>query len=178
MYFTIHCNSIFWFKNLLDISAKDLKAMWSIWNIFSFQILGFAFYLCTCSLALCKSAALHNRIPIVIISKCKSFLNPSGSDIYLHRDTNLMPKNPAAWSSWNFLGDVNNKVCLTYWLNVLQVSNPVTWFMLLSCITIPKHESNQTFLPFDEYVQFFKWKFEWLKTSVRVLCYFHFSLLG
>lgn len=57
------------------------------------------------------------------MSKCKSFLNLSGSDIYLHRDTNLMPKNPAAWSSWNFLGNVNNKVCLTYWLNVLQVSN-------------------------------------------------------
>lgn len=56
------------------------------------------------------------------LSKCKSFLYLSGSDIYLHRDTNLMPKNPAAWSSWNFRGDVNNKVCLTYWLNVLQVS--------------------------------------------------------
>ncbi|KAK3022518.1 hypothetical protein RJ639_046795, partial [Escallonia herrerae] len=42
------------------------------------------------------------------------------SDIYLHRDTNLMPQNPAAWSAWNFLGNVDNKVCLTYWLNVLQ----------------------------------------------------------
>ncbi|KAK2985203.1 hypothetical protein RJ640_010492, partial [Escallonia rubra] len=42
------------------------------------------------------------------------------SDIYLHRDTNLIPQNPAAWSAWNFLGNVDNKVCLTYWLNVLQ----------------------------------------------------------
>ncbi|PIN17919.1 Cyclopropane-fatty-acyl-phospholipid synthase [Handroanthus impetiginosus] len=42
------------------------------------------------------------------------------SDIYLHRDKNLMPKNPAAWSAWNFLGSVNNKVCVTYWLNTLQ----------------------------------------------------------
>ncbi|KAK2972212.1 hypothetical protein RJ640_002616 [Escallonia rubra] len=42
------------------------------------------------------------------------------SDIYLHRDTNLMPQNPAAWSAWNFLGNVDNKLCLTYWLNVLQ----------------------------------------------------------
>jgi hypothetical protein len=43
------------------------------------------------------------------------------SDIYLHRDKNLMPQNPAAWSAWNFLGSNNNKVCVTYWLNILQV---------------------------------------------------------
>ncbi|XP_021291428.1 uncharacterized protein LOC110422000 isoform X2 [Herrania umbratica] len=42
------------------------------------------------------------------------------SDIFLHRDKNLMPKNPAAWSAWNFLGSTDEKVCLTYWLNVLQ----------------------------------------------------------
>ncbi|GKD42099.1 cyclopropane-fatty-acyl-phospholipid synthase, partial [Tanacetum coccineum] len=42
------------------------------------------------------------------------------SDIFLHRDKSLMPKNPSAWSSWNFLGTVDNKACLTYWLNVLQ----------------------------------------------------------
>ncbi|CAI9118090.1 OLC1v1019608C1 [Oldenlandia corymbosa var. corymbosa] len=42
------------------------------------------------------------------------------SDIYLHRDKTLMPKNPAAWSAWNFLGTVDNKVCVTYWLNLLQ----------------------------------------------------------
>ncbi|KAL2921264.1 Tuberculostearic acid methyltransferase UfaA1 [Bienertia sinuspersici] len=42
------------------------------------------------------------------------------SDIYLHRDKNFMPQNPAAWSAWNFLGSIDNKLCLTYWLNVLQ----------------------------------------------------------
>ncbi|XP_051152642.1 uncharacterized protein LOC127266436 isoform X2 [Andrographis paniculata] len=42
------------------------------------------------------------------------------SDIYLHRDESLMPRNPAAWSAWNFLGSVNDKVCVTYWLNILQ----------------------------------------------------------
>ncbi|KGN61602.2 uncharacterized protein LOC101213850 isoform X1 [Cucumis sativus] len=42
------------------------------------------------------------------------------SDIFLHRDKNLMPQNPAAWSAWNFLGNTDKKVCLTYWLNVLQ----------------------------------------------------------
>ncbi|KAK9289283.1 hypothetical protein L1049_017759 [Liquidambar formosana] len=45
------------------------------------------------------------------------------SDIFLHRDKNLMPKNPAAWSAWNFLGCTDSKVCLTYWLNVLQNIN-------------------------------------------------------
>ncbi|XP_068653702.1 uncharacterized protein [Aristolochia californica] len=42
------------------------------------------------------------------------------SDVFLHRDKNLMPQNPSAWSAWNFLGTMGNKVCLTYWLNVLQ----------------------------------------------------------
>ncbi|KAG6668571.1 uncharacterized protein LOC122276579 isoform X1 [Carya illinoinensis] len=42
------------------------------------------------------------------------------SDIFLHRDKSLMPTNQAAWSAWNFLGSRDNKVCLTYWLNVLQ----------------------------------------------------------
>ncbi|XP_022722300.1 uncharacterized protein LOC111279604 isoform X3 [Durio zibethinus] len=42
------------------------------------------------------------------------------SDIFLHRDKNLMPQNPAAWSAWNFLESTDKKVCLTYWLNVLQ----------------------------------------------------------
>ncbi|XP_054805334.1 uncharacterized protein LOC129308288 [Prosopis cineraria] len=42
------------------------------------------------------------------------------SDIFLHRDKDLMPKNPAAWSAWNFLGNTDNRVCVTYWLNILQ----------------------------------------------------------
>ncbi|KAH9681828.1 Amino oxidase domain-containing protein [Citrus sinensis] len=42
------------------------------------------------------------------------------SDIFLHRDTNFMPQNTAAWSAWNFLGSTDGKICLTYWLNVLQ----------------------------------------------------------
>ncbi|KAJ8763938.1 hypothetical protein K2173_003720 [Erythroxylum novogranatense] len=42
------------------------------------------------------------------------------SDIFLHRDSTFMPLNPASWSAWNFLGNTDNKICLTYWLNVLQ----------------------------------------------------------
>ncbi|KAK1362614.1 tuberculostearic acid methyltransferase UfaA1-like [Heracleum sosnowskyi] len=63
------------------------------------------------------------------------------SDIYLHRDTNLMPKNPAAWSSWNFLGDVNDKVCLTYWLNVLQniSQKGLPYLVTLNPSVVPNH---------------------------------------
>ncbi|KAH7522015.1 hypothetical protein FEM48_Zijuj07G0093100 [Ziziphus jujuba var. spinosa] len=42
------------------------------------------------------------------------------SDIFLHHDENLMPRNQATWSALNFIGSTDNKVCLTYWLNVLQ----------------------------------------------------------
>ncbi|KAH9764182.1 Amino oxidase domain-containing protein [Citrus sinensis] len=41
-------------------------------------------------------------------------------DVFLHRDKNFMPQNPAAWSAWNFVGSTNGKICLTYCLNVLQ----------------------------------------------------------
>ncbi|XP_025679805.1 uncharacterized protein [Arachis hypogaea] len=43
------------------------------------------------------------------------------SDAFLHHDKNLMPRNPSAWSAWNFLGcNNNNRVCVTFWLNILQ----------------------------------------------------------
>uniref|UniRef100_A0A0D3AB72 Amine oxidase domain-containing protein n=1 Tax=Brassica oleracea var. oleracea TaxID=109376 RepID=A0A0D3AB72_BRAOL len=41
-------------------------------------------------------------------------------DLYLHGDTDLMPRNTSAWSAWNFLGDSENKASLTYWLNIIQ----------------------------------------------------------
>ncbi|KAE8772678.1 Cyclopropane fatty acid synthase [Hordeum vulgare] len=50
-------------------------------------------------------------------SKCSSGVC---RDIYLHRDDTLMPQNPSAWSSWNFLGTTSSGVCVTYWLNLLQ----------------------------------------------------------
>lgn len=51
------------------------------------------------------------------------------NDIYLHTDTDLMPRARATWSSWNFLGSSiaaaepsadTAAVCVTYWLNNLQ----------------------------------------------------------
>uniref|UniRef100_A0ACD5WAK3 Uncharacterized protein n=1 Tax=Avena sativa TaxID=4498 RepID=A0ACD5WAK3_AVESA len=42
------------------------------------------------------------------------------SDIYLHCDDSLMPRNPSSWSALNFLGTTSSGVCVTYWLNLLQ----------------------------------------------------------
>jgi hypothetical protein len=44
--------------------------------------------------------------------------------VILHRDARLMPKRRAAWSAWNYIRssgmDVENEVCVTYWMNALQ----------------------------------------------------------
>ncbi|KAI4318147.1 hypothetical protein L6164_025951 [Bauhinia variegata] len=65
------------------------------------------------------------------------------SDIFLHRDKNLMPQNPAAWSAWNFLGNTDNKVCVTYWLNTLQNlgDTNVPFLVTLNPDYIPKDTS-------------------------------------
>lgn len=45
------------------------------------------------------------------------------NDVYLHRDTALMPKRKRVWSSWNYLSTANggeNAVSVTYWMNKLQ----------------------------------------------------------
>jgi predicted NAD/FAD-binding protein len=52
------------------------------------------------------------------------------NDVYLHRDTRLMPRRPAAWASWNVLAqDAGNgldrrgapeDLCVTYSMNLLQ----------------------------------------------------------
>ncbi|KAM6557456.1 hypothetical protein CsatB_004475 [Cannabis sativa] len=69
------------------------------------------------------------------------------SDIYLHRDKTLMPKNPAAWSALNFLASSDNKVCLTYWLNVIQNlgETSLPFFVTLN----PNHPPKQTLLKFS-----------------------------
>ena len=45
------------------------------------------------------------------------------NDVWLHRDTRLMPRRKAAWAAWNYLregGDATAKVAVTYWMNLLQ----------------------------------------------------------
>ncbi|KAH9681822.1 Amino oxidase domain-containing protein [Citrus sinensis] len=67
-------------------------------------------------------------------------------DIFLHRDKNFMPRNPAAWSAWNFLGGLDGKACLTYWLNVLQnIGDGETGLPFLVTLN-PDHTPNNTLL--------------------------------
>ncbi|XP_017974933.1 PREDICTED: uncharacterized protein LOC18603276 isoform X3 [Theobroma cacao] len=68
----------------------------------------------------------------------------SSSDIFLHRDSNLMPKNRSAWSALNFLRSSEDKACLTYWLNVLQNvgKTSLQFFVTLN----PHHTPNNTLL--------------------------------
>ncbi|GMN53351.1 hypothetical protein TIFTF001_022486 [Ficus carica] len=66
------------------------------------------------------------------------------SDVFLHRDKTLMPQNPAAWSAWNFLGSKDNKMCLTYWLNVLQNLGETSLPFLVTLN--PEHPPSHTLL--------------------------------
>ncbi|MCE3051078.1 cfs1-like protein [Datura stramonium] len=42
------------------------------------------------------------------------------SDTFLHRDKTFLPRNPGAWSACNFVGTMNDRACVTYWLNIIQ----------------------------------------------------------
>ncbi|KAK6929722.1 hypothetical protein RJ641_003816, partial [Dillenia turbinata] len=63
------------------------------------------------------------------------------SDVFLHHDKNLMPGNLSAWGAWNFLGCMENKVCATYWLNVLQNlgDTSLPFLMTLNPPHMPEH---------------------------------------
>mmetsp|Transcript_5713 Transcript_5713/g.6194 ORF Transcript_5713/g.6194 Transcript_5713/m.6194 type:complete len:691 (-) Transcript_5713:467-2539(-) len=73
-----------------------------------------------------------------ILSKFKYQEN----DVWLHHDTSLMPKNPAAWACWNFIGNSDLGCCVTYWLKRLQniESNDQPIFVTLNPSTPPKAE--------------------------------------
>ncbi len=48
------------------------------------------------------------------------------NEVYLHTDEALMPRNRLTWASWNCIGSSDpsaqtQAVCVTYWLNNLQV---------------------------------------------------------
>ncbi len=60
----------------------------------------------------------------------------------LHTDPSLMPKNPKAWSSWNYLSesrDGEDNVCVTYWMNRLQnLKTETNYFVTLNPTHMPK----------------------------------------
>lgn len=71
------------------------------------------------------------------ISMLKNFTY-SDNVCYLHSDETLMPKNKAAWTSWNYIGvsdqkSLDSPVFVTYWLNQLQsLSTPKPIFVSLN----------------------------------------------
>ena len=67
---------------------------------------------------------------------------------YLHSDNNYMPKKKIAWSSWNFLQNIdeNNKFALTYWMNRLQqINNSLNYFVSINPQHKPKNIIDHTF---------------------------------
>lgn len=40
--------------------------------------------------------------------------------VVLHRDPRFMPRRKAAWASWNYLGQPDGALCVTYWMDMLQ----------------------------------------------------------
>ena len=66
---------------------------------------------------------------------------------YLHSDDNFMPNKKLAWSSWNFLQNVNqdSKFALTYWMNKLQkINNPLNYFVSINPHVEPKNVIDYT----------------------------------
>ena len=66
------------------------------------------------------------------------------NDVYLHQDAHFMPQRRRAWASWNTLiskgYNVENPVCVTYWMNNLQhISMDFPLFITLNPTEKPKN---------------------------------------
>lgn len=63
---------------------------------------------------------------------------------YLHTDLKLMPKRNLAWASWNYLRDTRrseNRVAVTYWMNLLQtIDTPTPLLVTLNPLELPDQE--------------------------------------
>ncbi len=72
------------------------------------------------------------------------------NQIYLHRDTALMPKHKSAWASWNVLKQTGDDVCVTYWMNRLQnLGDERPVFITLNPATPPATEKTFHTYAFD-----------------------------
>jgi predicted NAD/FAD-binding protein len=57
----------------------------------------------------------------------------TNNEVILHSDPLLMPKRKNVWSSWNFLGDTEKGVSVTYWMNLLQsIDNKTSYFVTVN----------------------------------------------
>ncbi len=63
-----------------------------------------------------------------------SKFNYSANEAWLHTDQTLMPRRRNIWTSWNYLGDGGqDKLAVTYWMNLLQPLNSNTnYFVTLN----------------------------------------------
>ena len=53
--------------------------------------------------------------------------------VVLHRDATLMPRRRRAWASWNYLGQPDGGLCVTYWMNHLMgLTDPRQHFVTLN----------------------------------------------
>lgn len=63
---------------------------------------------------------------------------------YLHTDLKLMPTRKLAWASWNYLRDtqhVENRVAVTYWMNLLQtIDTPTPLLVTLNPLELPEQD--------------------------------------
>jgi len=87
------------------------------------------------SLKILKDASKQER---EILSAVKYVKN----DVWLHRDTSLMPKRKKAWAAWNYIGNRNvmddRDVSVTYWMNRLQnIDEQYPLFVTLNPIEKP-----------------------------------------
>jgi predicted NAD/FAD-binding protein len=81
------------------------------------------------------------KLPTPLEQDLLGSFNYQDNKAVLHTDSNLMPKNKGAWSSWNYLSEKNgprNDVCVTYWMNRLQNLNTETnYFVTLNPEKMP-----------------------------------------
>ena len=81
-----------------------------------------------------------------LLGACTYSLN----EVYLHRDTRLMPRRRDAWASWNFLRegkDSARKVAVSYWMNALQAIDPAKPVF----VTLNPHEAPDPDLTFARF---------------------------
>ena len=130
------------FQNKI-MTNHNVSKVWSDKNSAYIQsrdgnVIGFDHVVMAChadqSLRLLKSPTQSERDLL-------SSFNYQDNKAVLHTDTNLMPKNKGAWSSWNYLSetaDTQNSVCVTYWMNKLQnLKTEIDYFVTLNPKKMP-----------------------------------------
>ncbi|KAI8560795.1 hypothetical protein RHMOL_Rhmol04G0283500 [Rhododendron molle] len=81
----------------------------SIWSCPSEGVMSFSAY---SVLSFCRN---HHLLQVREQLESRGCHIRSGCEVH-----SVSPTDGAAWSAWNFLGTMDKKACLTYWLNVLQ----------------------------------------------------------